>query len=177
MPGWVAGSDSAPVEVEEYADFQCPACKQFAVMTLTDVMDRLVRTGQVRWRFRDFPIVSLHPNAMAAHEAAACAGEQGKFWEIHDQLYYNQPQWEFSRNAPRQFRGFAERVGVDLRKYDECLSTHRYAGRIQASVQQGQARGVSSTPTLIVGGMLITGAVAYDSMKVLIQKASSSKKQ
>src|SRR5688572_13484204 len=62
MPGWVMGSDSAPVEVEEYADFQCPACQRFAVLTLPDVMNRLVREGKVRWRFRDFPLVSIHPN-------------------------------------------------------------------------------------------------------------------
>lgn len=175
MPGWVMGSDSAPVEVEEYADFQCPGCKQFAVLTLPDVMDRLVRTGKVRWRFRDFPLVSIHPNSMAAHEAAACVGEQGMFWQMHDQLYYQQDAWFGARNAPKVFRGYAQKVGVDLGKYDECVDTRRYASRIMASAQQGQARGVNGTPTLVIGGILMNG-LPYDSLKVLIEKATPKKK-
>lgn len=175
MPGWVAGSDSAPVEVEEYADFQCPACKSFAVLTLPDVMERLVRTGQVRWRFRDFPLVQLHPNSMAAHEAAACAGEQGMFWQMHDQLYYQQDAWFSARNAPKVFRGYAEKVGVDLGKYDDCVDTRRYAARIMASSRQGAARGVNSTPTIILDGQMM-GGLAYDSLKALIEKATPKKK-
>src|SRR5262245_22910048 len=88
MPGWVAGSDSAPLEVEEWADFQCPACQRLAVLTMPDIMERLVKAGKVRWRFRDFPLVGTHMNTLPAHEAAACAGEQGGFWQMHDQLYY-----------------------------------------------------------------------------------------
>lgn len=175
MPGWVAGSDSAPVEVEEYADFQCPACKYFAVMTLPDVMERLVRNGRVRWRFRDFPL-EQHANSMPAHEAAACAGEQGLFWQMHDQLYYNQPDWELAGNAARKIRGYAQKSGVDMARFDDCLDSHRYAARIVASARQGQARGVSSTPTLIVGTVLITGSQSYDSVKALIERATPRKK-
>ena len=175
MPGWVAGSDSAPVEVEEYADFQCPGCKQFAILTLPDVMERLVKAGKVRWRFRDFPLTSIHPNTMAAHEAAACVGEQGMFWAMHDQLYYNQDSWAPARNAPKVFRGYAERVGVDLKKYDECVDTRPYAGRILASAKAGQARGVNSTPTIILGGSAM-GGMAYDELKALIEKATPKKK-
>lgn len=175
MPGWVMGSDSAPVEVEEYADFQCPGCKQFAILTLPDVMDRLVRAGKVRWRFRDFPLLQIHPNTMAAHEAAACAGEQGLFWPMHDRLYYQQDTWSPARNAPKLFRTYAQTVAVDLGKYDDCIDARRYASRIMASVQQGQARGVNGTPTLIIGGMLLNG-LPYDSLKVLIEKATPKKK-
>ena len=171
MPGWVMGSDSAPVEVEEYADFQCPGCRQFAVLTLPDVAERLVRTGKVRWRFRDFPLAQIHPNTMAAHEAAACTGEQGFFWQMHDQLYYQQDKWASARNPARMFRDYAKTAGVDLARYDACVGAHRYQARIIASAREGQARGVSGTPTLVIGGMLMNG-LYYDSLKALIEKAT-----
>lgn len=176
MPGWVVGSDSAPVEVEEYADFQCPACRNFAILTMPDVMERLVKTGRVRWRFRDFPL-QQHQNSLTAHEAAACAGEQGGFWQMHDQLYFNQRDWEFAGNAGKKIRGYAQKIGVDLAKYDECVKTHRYLGRITASAGQGQARGVSSTPTFIIGTQLLTGSMPYDALKAIIDKATPSKKK
>jgi len=174
-PGYVLGNPTAPVEVEEYADFECPACQQFAVLTLPDVRDRLINTGQVRWRFRDFPLYQTHFKSPAAHEGAACAAEQGKFWEMHDQLYYNQNKWVEARNTEKAVREYARSVGVDLGKYDECVESHRYQARIAASAKVGESRGVNSTPTLIVGGMMIAGGLTYDSLKTLITKAASAK--
>src|SRR5262249_46811285 len=105
--GYVLGSPTAPVEVEEYADFEWPACQQFAVLTLPDVRDRLIQTGQVRWRFRDFPLYQSHLKSVFAHEGAACVAEQGKFWEMHDQLYYNQNKWVEARNSAKAVRDYA----------------------------------------------------------------------
>ena len=173
--GYVMGAPSAPVEVEEYADFECPACQQFAVLTLPDVRDRLINTGQVRWRFRDFPLYQTHLKSPAAHEGAACAAEQGKFWEMHDQLYYNQNKWVEARNTEKAVREYAKAVGVDLSKYDDCVDSHRYQARIAASAKVGESRGVNSTPTLIVDGMLIPGGLTYDSLKVIVTKAASAK--
>ncbi|MSR06100.1 MAG: DsbA family protein [Gemmatimonadetes bacterium] len=175
-PGWLAGSDSAPVEVEEYADFQCPACGRYAILTMPDVMERLVKAGKVRWRFRDFPLQG-HQNTIPAHEAAACVGEQGGFWQMHDQLYFNQRDWEFVGNPAKKIRGYAEKVGVDMAKYDACLKAHRYLGGIMASAKQGAARGVNSTPTFIIGGHLVSGALTYDDMKAAIEKATPAKKK
>jgi protein-disulfide isomerase len=173
--GYVMGNANAPVEVEEYADFECPACQQFAVLTLPDVRDRLINTGQVRWRFRDFPLYQTHLKSPIAHEGAACAGEQGKFWEMHDQLYYNQSKWVEARNTEKAVREYAKAVGVDLAKYDECAESHRYQARIAASAKVGESRGVNSTPTLIVGGMMIPGGLTYDSLKAIVTKAASAK--
>ena len=90
--GYVLGSDSAPVVITEYADYQCPACQQFATVEWPYVRDRLVQTGRVRWVFRDFPLQQHQWARLAAH-SAACASEQGKFWEYQDAIFATQPDW------------------------------------------------------------------------------------
>lgn len=169
--GHVMGSATAKVEVEEYADFECPACQRFTVLTMPDVVQRYVATGRVRWRFRDFPL-SGHAKSPAAHEGAACAAEQGKFWEMHDQLYYSQNKWVTARNTERTIRGYAEQIGLDLRAYDECLDSDRALPRLQASLEGGVARGVNSTPTFIIGGKLYAGAFAFDQLKAILDSVA-----
>lgn len=167
FPGYTMGSDSAPVEIIEYGDFQCPACAQFSVLTVPDVKQRLVATGRVRWTFRDFPLES-HPNAMPAHLAAACSGEQGQFWAMHDLLYFRHNEWALERRPARRFKKFAESIGLDVDRYEECMDSRRYAGRILATKRDGAALGVGSTPTLIVGNMRIPGAISYDSVRAIV---------
>ncbi|MFQ5549646.1 MAG: DsbA family protein [Gemmatimonadales bacterium] len=166
--GYVAGSNSAPVEIVEYADFQCPACARHAILTMPDVMQRMVNTGQVRWRFRDFPLDQIHPKSRSAHLAAACADEQGKFWEMHDQLFYGQNDWVNTRRHERRFRDYARTVGLDLDQYNECMSSQRYAGRVQAAQQEGFEAGVGSTPSFVIGGRLYSGVLAYDELRVIV---------
>lgn len=170
--GYVMGSDSAPVEIVEYADFQCPACSRFALVTGPDVKRRIVDQGLARWRFRDFPL-SQHQNAVPAHHAAACAGEQGKFWPMHDQLFFYQNEWAFDRRPERRFEDYAEAVAVDIGRYRECMQEGRYLAQIEASRQQGVNVGVPSTPTFIIGGRMIPGALAYDSIKAFVERAAA----
>ncbi len=165
--GYTMGSDSAPLEIIEYADFECAACAQFAVLTVPDVKQRLVATGRVRWTFRDFPLDS-HRNAMSAHLAAACAGEQDQFWGMHDQLFFRHSEWVYDRRPTRKFKDYAESLGMDMGQYDECMDSRRYAGRIEATKRAGANLGVSSTPTIIVGSMRIPGAIGYDSVRALV---------
>ena len=164
--GYAVGDTAAPVEIVEFADFECPACRQAWVLTMYDVKQRLVSTGQVRLVFRDFPL-DMHPNARAAHHAAACVGDQGKFWEIHDKLFETQNQWAGRSGAERMFRGYARDVGADVAQYDTCMSEGRFRGRIQASVEGGAALGVGSTPSYLIGDRLY-GAPTYDEMKAIV---------
>ncbi|MGH7621153.1 MAG: DsbA family protein, partial [Gemmatimonadaceae bacterium] len=90
--GYLLGNPNAPVQVMEFADFECPACGNFAVITEPDVRTRIVNTGLASYRFFDFPL-PMHKNTMVASNAAACAADQGKFWEMHDALFRNQPEW------------------------------------------------------------------------------------
>jgi len=125
--GYVLGSDTAPVEIVEYADYQCPACQQFATVEWPYVRDRLVQTGRVRWVFKDFPLQQHQWARLAAH-SAACANDQGKFWEYADAVFATQPDWSASRDAGKIFREQAEKVGLNAAAWDQCMSALKFAG-------------------------------------------------
>jgi protein-disulfide isomerase len=154
FPGYVLGSATAPVEVVEFADFQCPHCGEFANVQFPTIREQLINTGQLRWRFRDFPLNPLNfPWSRVAALAGQCAGEQGKFWEMEDALFQQQAAWGRSTSNPTSaFRDLARSIGVDLDKYNACMDSQRYAGRIEASHREGLARGVTGTPTFFVNG-------------------------
>ena len=171
--GYILGSDSAPVQITEFADFQCPACAQFAVLAGPDVKQRLVASGQVRWVFKDFPL-DMHRNAVPAHLAAACADEQGQFWTMHDQIFFRLGEWAESRRPERTFRGYARDMGIDMDQYDECMDSRRHAGRIARSRQDGAQLGVASTPTFIIGNLRVSGSITYDSLTVLVNRVAAA---
>ncbi|HEU5170498.1 MAG TPA: thioredoxin domain-containing protein [Gemmatimonadales bacterium] len=161
--GYVLGSETAPVEITEFADYQCPFCQTFATLQMPSIRTRLIETGRVRWRYRDFPL-QQHSHARLAAHAAACADEQGKFWAMHDRIYEGQPEWAESRDAAGIFRRDAGEVGLDLARYEACMKSAKYAGRIQASYDEGMRLGVSSTPTMFVGGRLYQGRFDADAV-------------
>lgn len=171
--GYTLGSDTAAVEVIEYSDFQCPFCARFTILTMPDVKSRLIDAGRVRWVFRDFPLPG-HNHAELAHHAAACAGEQNLFWPMHDQLYFNQGAWSRERRADGTFRNFARAIGADVHQYESCMDERRYTARIEATKNRGVAMGVSSTPTFIVGGLMVSGTLPYDSLASLIRRAEAA---
>ena len=149
--GYVLGSATAPVEVVEFADFQCSHCGEFANVQFPTIKDQLITTGKLRWRFRDFPLG--FPWSRVSALAGQCAGEQGKFWEMEEMLYQRQSVWgTSSRNPTAAFRDVARGIGVDLDKYNACMDSKRYAGRIEASHREGMTRGVTGTPTFFVNG-------------------------
>lgn len=173
--GYVIGSDSAPVEIVEYGDYQCPGCANFDIVTLPDVKERLVATGKARFIYRDFPLDQLHPHARLAAHAAACADEQGKYWQVHALLFQGQPDWS-SGNAERIIRGYAEAASLDMARYAECMESARYAGRIQASYEQGVALGVGGTPQFLIGGRIYDG-MSYDAMRKLVDSLAALPRQ
>ena len=173
--GYTLGSDSAPIEITEYSDFECPFCASFATVQMPVIREQLIATGKVRWRYRDFPLPT-HAYSRYAALAAQCAGEQGKFWEMHDQLFTNH-QWAQTAKNPRGlFREFARGLGLDLDKYDACMDGQRYAGRVQASVQEGEARGVKGTPSFYVNGRPYQGRSASDDFKALVDSLTKKHK-
>ncbi len=164
--GYVKGSPTAPLEITEYADYQCPFCQTFATLQMPTIEERLIRTGRLRWRYRDFPL-QQHEFARQAAHSAACADEQGKYWEQHDKIYEGQGEWS-AGDADDDFRRYAQAVGLDLGRYDECMESGKYAGRIQASLEEGQRAGVASTPTLLVGNRLYQGRIDSDAIRRLV---------
>ncbi|MEK6609734.1 MAG: DsbA family protein [Gemmatimonadota bacterium] len=165
--GVVLGSDSAPVEIAEYSDFQCPFCARFSVLQLPDIRDRLINTGRVRWRFMHFPLDG-HPNTRPAHLAAACAREQGKFWEMHDAIYQGQGDWSESRRPAGLFRDYAERIGLDPDRYGSCVESQRAMPEVEADRQRGDSLGVNSTPTFFVNGRQLQDVPTYDQIKAIV---------
>ena len=173
--GFTLGSDSAKVEVTEYSDFECPFCASFATVQMPVIRQQLITTGKVRWRYRDFPL-PVHQFSRYAALAAQCAGEQGKFWEMHDQLFSNHQWAQTGKNPASLFRDFARTIGLDIDKYDACVDGQRYAGRIQASVQEGEALGVRGTPSFFVGGQMFQGRATSDDFKALFDSLSKTRK-
>jgi protein-disulfide isomerase len=131
------------------------------------IKQRLIDTGRLRWRYRDFPLEQHRFSRLAAH-SAACADEQGKYWEQHNQIYAGQAEWSAARDAGALFRNYAKAVGLDLGRYDACMKSAKYAGRIQASYDEGVKSGVSATPTLLVGNRLYQGRFDSDAMRRLV---------
>jgi len=149
--GYSLGQGSAPVEITEYLDFECPVCASFATIQMPTIREQLINTGRVRWRYRDFPL-PIHKFSRFAAHAAQCAGAQGKFFEMHDQLF-NHHQWAQTGKDPSDlFRGFAQSSGVDLKAYDACMEAGRYAQRIEFSRQEGDQLLVDGTPTFFANG-------------------------
>jgi len=171
--GYTMGSDSAPVEVTEYGDFECPACAGFAVIQMPTIKEQLITTGKLRWRYRDYPL-PMHPYARLAAHAAQCAGEQGKFWEMHDQLFMNHSWAQTGKNPTGLFRDMARAAGVDVGRYEACLQSGKFAARIEFSRQEGEQRLVNGTPTFYINGKMYTGRNNSDAFKAAIDSAAAA---
>jgi protein-disulfide isomerase len=167
--GYVIGDSTARLEITEFGDFECPACGHFATITEPDIRKKFVGSGLVRWRFIDYPL-SVHKNTWQASRAAACADEQGHFWEFHDQLYATQDQWngEATDNPDKFMKQLARQMGLDAAKFDQCVDSKKYQAKIQAHLALGDARKINSTPTFIIGTTQVARVLTYDQMAQVI---------
>jgi protein-disulfide isomerase len=170
VEGYVMGNPDAPVRIREWADFECPACMQFATVTEPDVRSRLVETGQVRFEFFFFPLTEIHRSAASAAYAAACAGDQSKFWEMHDAIFQGFGDWAQgrARDPKGVFEGYAERIGLDVPAWSACYDSDKHHATIQSHVAAGVAAGVNSTPTFYVNDVQLPGAQGYDQIKAVV---------
>jgi protein-disulfide isomerase len=139
------GSGTARVALIEFSDYQCPFCGRYVKETLPQIRSDYVETGKVKYVFRDLPL-SFHKQAFKAAEAAHCAGEQGRFWEMHDLLYANQ-----TALAPEQLSAHAKSLGLDETKFQQCLDSGKFAADINKDIADAGAVGISGTPTFLVG--------------------------
>jgi protein-disulfide isomerase len=157
------GPADAKVTLVEFSDFQCPFCGRF-FSTLKQVEDKYA--GKVRIVYRQYPIPSLHANALKAAEASLCANEQGKFWELHDLMFQEQ-----NLLTIKDLKTKAGRLGLDQKKFDSCLDTGHYAEQVQEDMKEGGRVGVTGTPALFVNGVPIDGgAVGLDVLSKAIDK-------
>ena len=139
------GDKNAKLTIIEFSDYQCPVCAGHFRETLPQIEKDYIKTGKVKYIFRDFPIETIHPQAPKAHEAAHCAAEQGKYWEMHDRLFANPKaltRTDLSRHA--------QAIALDMARFQSCLDRSAQADKVRADLQAGIAFGVKSTPTFLL---------------------------
>jgi len=156
----IQGDLNAQLTLISYSDFQCPYCARH-IPTLDKIMDEY--KGKVKLIFRHFPLNSIHPQAQKAAEAAECAAEQGKFWEMHDKIFANQKAITVDN-----LKSYAGGLGLSSSQFDNCLDSGKYASKVQSQMQGGAAAGVTGTPATFVGDQLVKGAVPYENLKSII---------
>lgn len=164
----IRGDANAQIVLVEYSDFQCPFCSRFHP-TMLQVVDAY--KGKVAWVYRHFPLTSIHQDAQKAAEASECASEQGKFWEMADKMFEAQ---QTTGVGIAQLPIYAEQVGVkDMEKFNDCLSSGKYAALVAADEKAGEAAGVTGTPGTIILAkdgtkQLIPGALPFSSIQATI---------
>ena len=146
------GSDSAPVVIVEFSDFQCPFCRKWFIETYPSIKRDYIDTGKAQLVFRDFPL-SFHPSAMKAAQAVECADDEGKGWQMHDKIYSEQ-----AKQGPGtvQFtvddlKRWASEIGLGA-AFNGCLDSGKCSGEVQADFSDGSAAGVQGTPSFIIAG-------------------------
>jgi protein-disulfide isomerase len=140
------GATHAAVTLVEYGDFECPNCKQ-AAPAIKLLLTRFA--GRLRVAYRHFPLEEVHPHALHAALAAETAAAQGKFWQMHDLLYENQSHLKLN-----ELRGYAERLDLDMARYDAEMKDALYLQRVREHIEGGAASGARATPTFFINGKL-----------------------
>jgi protein-disulfide isomerase len=170
------GSNDAKVTLIEFSDYQCPFCGRHTRDTNPQLQKEYVETGKVRYVFFDMPLESIHPLAFKAAEAARCAEDQGKYWEMHDRLFANQQKLE-------PWDEHAKALGLDLKLFDACMASDMHAAGIRADIATAQKLGINGTPSFLValsdpknqmqvkGLVLIRGAKPLAEFKTELDKA------
>lgn len=165
----VAGESTTGVTLVEFGDFQCPACASYYPI-VNQIKSEYA--DQITFQFRHFPLINIHPNAMAAHRAAEAAGRQGKFFEMHDLLYARQRSWAEAQNASQIFEDFATELGLNIDQYKQDVASQSVLDVINADIKVGQNAGAQSTPTFVLNGERLDPAPqSYNEFKTLIDEA------
>jgi protein-disulfide isomerase len=155
------GDPNAPITVIEYTNFQCSFCQRHAKETLPLIIQNYVETGQVLYVFKDFPLISIHPQAVKAAEAARCAREQGQYLAMHDILFSRMGEWSGRADAADLFMGYGAELGLGA-DFASCLAGGRHEAGVMADLSEGAGFGVTGTPGFFINGYLLSGAYPYD---------------
>jgi protein-disulfide isomerase len=159
------GEKDAPVTMIEFTEFQCPFSGSFARDTLPKIEEEYIKTGKVKFYFRDYPL-SFHQYAQKAAEAARCANEQGRFWAYHDKVFENQEILSLEN-----LKKWAVELGLVKGKFDSCLDEGKFEEVVKKDFADGQAAGVRGTPAFFINGRLFSGAQPLESFREAIEKA------
>ncbi len=174
------GDASAPITIVEISDYHCPFCRRHVQQTQPQLYADYVKTGKARHVFVHYPIAQLHPEAHKSHEAASCAGDQGKFWEMHLKLF------EAPAKGTDQLGTLAQSIGLDAQAFRTCLESGKYTEAVKESVARVQALKITGTPMFLIGRTapggasvtvekVIEGAQPYPVFKAALDEIASAK--
>ncbi len=166
------GQADAPVTIIEFTDYQCPFCGRHFTQTYSQIKTNYIDTGKVKYVSRDFPL-SFHPFAQKASEAAECAEDQGKFWEMHDKLFETQAVWSGVADAVGSFKQYAKDLGLNAATFDSCLDGGTHAQEVKDDMADGSASGIDGTPGFWILGpdgqsQKISGAYPYETFSAAV---------
>jgi protein-disulfide isomerase len=175
LAGRIKGSPAARVTVYEMSDFQCPYCRQFALETFPVLDSAYVATGKVRWAFINFPLTSIHQNAVAAAEIALCAAKQNKFWPVHDLLYRHQAVWAPLKEPAAFLLSLADSAQLSKPALLACAKAPATDEEVRADAEGASRAGAESTPTFYVEGGLLVGAQPLPVFRQVLDSVVASK--
>lgn len=173
----VMGNADAPVTMVEFTDFQCPFCRRYSNGTFPKIIKDYIKTGKVRYVVRQFPLKAIHPKAVKASEASLCAGDQGKYWEMYDQIFKKSKSFE-----SEEWVRHAKALGLEMSSFKDCLYKGKKSSNVERDLKEGIALGMSGTPGFYFGRTdpndpnkikaveMIRGAFPYSKFKEVIDK-------
>lgn len=159
---YALGPADAPITIVEFSDFECPFCRRWHAEVYKPLL--AAYPGKIKLVYRNLPLTSIHPDAMAAAEASMCAGEQDVYWKYHDKLFSS----ESLGNSV--YIQYAQELGLNMSTFESCLSDHKYQKTIQADSDFAINLGIRSTPTFFINGLAVVGAQPLDVFKQVIDK-------
>ena len=162
------GNPNAKVIMIEFSDFQCPFCGRFFSQTLPQIKEDYIKTGKVKFVYRDFPF--LGQESEWAAEAAECAKEQGKFWQYHDYLFENQQGENGGAFSKDNLKKFAQGLGLDTSQFNGCLDSDKYIDEVRKDLSDGRVAGVTGTPTVFINGIRVVGALSFSEYQKVIEQ-------
>lgn len=169
------GSPTAPITVYEMSDFQCPYCRSFALETFRALEREYISPGKVRWVFVNFPLTSIHANAVAAARTALCAARQDAFWPVHDLLYANQGIWAPLKEPGPFLLSLADSAGISKPKLLECVKSPATESEIRFEAEGAERAGAKSTPTFYIEGGLLEGALPLPVFRQVLDSIHADK--
>jgi protein-disulfide isomerase len=158
------GDPNAPVKIIEYSDFQCPYCARFSAETEPKLIEAYIKTGKVYFEYHSFGEF-IGPESRRSAEAAYCAGDQKKFWEMHDLIFANHTGENVGDYTDKRLKAFAEKLGLDMGTFNTCFDNNKYADQVKQDGLDGAQAGVQATPSFTINGKLFEGAQPFEAFQ------------
>lgn len=164
------GDPDAPITIVEFSDFGCSFCRRFALTTFPALREEYIDTGKVYYVYKDLPVVS--PKGDLAAQAAECAGEQGRYWELHQQIFLLDPDaWNGTDAAAMAaFRQAATDIAIDPAVLEQCITTESYSDDVRRDFEEGQALRIFGTPAFFINGKLLSGGQPIEVLREILDE-------